>query len=507
MILKLAVRNIISRRSSIIIILFITFTVTMFCVANAVFDSTEQGVQKTYATSFTGDIFIRPKAEAQLSLFGDETPVTGELTQIDTISPYGEIRELLQNNPKFLGFTPQVTCMTSMEANGNRIPVYAFGIEVEEYLSLMDSIEILEGKPFAQGEKGLMLTDRTASRLGVSAGQEVQFVVVDGPDFRIRAAPVSAIYKYTVHNDIFDRFVLLDGDTVRSLLDLESGVYIAENYIEEDDKNLIESFEDFDDFDSLFDEVSDTSAVVEFVENGEIMESDKIVYEGEIAVDAEINAEANLDDSFDESVAEVAEGYIPSATWNYLIVKVKPDVNVKKEIRNLKSTFRKKGWPVDAADWRHAAGSISLYLYWLRLIFNIGIAIILVAGFIIVNNTLVVNVLDRTSEIGTLRALGARKRFISFECMAETFIMTLTGGFFGVLFAEIICHFITKANIVLKNSFLIQLFGSDALQVYVNGDNILKMIILVVLLGLIGWVYPVINAVKISPVKAMQGAR
>ena len=49
MIIRLAVKNIVSRRSSLIIILFITFAIMMFCVANAVFDSTENGVQKTYS--------------------------------------------------------------------------------------------------------------------------------------------------------------------------------------------------------------------------------------------------------------------------------------------------------------------------------------------------------------------------------------------------------------------------------------------------------------------------
>ena len=143
----------------------------------------------------------------------------------------------------------------------------------------------------------------------------------------------------------------------------------------------------------------------------------------------------------------------------------------------------------------------------MRIILNIGIAIVLCAGFIIVNNTLVINVLDRTQEIGTLRAIGTKKRYISVECMIETFILTLTGGVIGVLFGNWICHLITKANIVLNNSFLVQLFGSDALNIFVTGGNVFKMFLLVVMLGIIGWIYPVITAMKVSPVVAMQGGR
>ena len=143
----------------------------------------------------------------------------------------------------------------------------------------------------------------------------------------------------------------------------------------------------------------------------------------------------------------------------------------------------------------------------MRIIFNLGITIVLFAGFIIVNNTLVINVLDRTQEIGTMRAIGTKKRFVSVECMAETFMMTLTSGVIGVLAGMWCCHLITKAHIVFHNSFLIQLFGGDALNIFVTGGNVAKMFLLVVMLGVIGWIYPVITAVKVSPVVAMQGAR
>ena len=188
-------------------------------------------------------------------------------------------------------------------------------------------------------------------------------------------------------------------------------------------------------------------------------------------------------------------------------MRLKDAADAKKTIKKLNRIFRRKGWPVQATDWRHAAGSTALYLHWMRIIFNIGISIVLFAGFIIVNNTLVINVLDRTQEIGTMRAIGAKKRFISLQCMAETFIMTLTSGVIGVLLGAWACHLITKANIVLHNSFLIQLFGGDALQIFVTPLNVAKMFALVIGLGIVGWIYPVINAVRVSPVRAMQGAR
>ena len=91
--------------------------------------------------------------------------------------------------------------------------------------------------------------------------------------------------------------------------------------------------------------------------------------------------------------------------------------------------------------------------------------------------------------------------------MIENIILTLTSGVLGVVSGTICTHFINKANIVLNNSFLVQLFGSEAIKVYVNSGNVLKLFLLVLALALLGWIYPVINALKVSPIDAIQGAK
>lgn len=482
MILKLAYKNVISRRSSIVIILFIAFAITLLCVANAVFDSTEQGVQSNYISSFTGDLYIRPSEKLQLSLFGDETPVTGELTSIDCLRPYSEIKDYLMSLPYVTHAVGQVSGMTAMECGGTRVPIYLFGVNGDEYIQAMNSIHVLEGKPFSQGERGVMFSKSTAQKYGVHIGDIIQFVVADGPYVRIRAAPLTAIFDYELYNDIFDRFVLSDSDTARSLFDISDSSGDEEIYISEDSMSLLDQDMDLD---SLFDDAFDT----------EVFEETPVVEEEPELPLLEQNESEN------ESI------YIPSTSWNFIVVRLMPGVSWKKTIKKLNREFKKRAWPVQAMDWRHAAGSTALYLYWMRIIFNAGIIIVLAAGFIIINNTLVINVLDRTQEIGTMRAVGAKKRYISLECMIETFMLTVTSGVIGILLGMWCCHLITKAHIVLHNSFLVQLFGGDALVIAVTGPNILKMVILSVLLGLLGWVYPVINAVKISPVRAMQGAR
>ena len=95
--LSFAFRNIVSRKSSLVIVLFIAFSIAVMVMANAVFDGTGNGIEKTFSSSFTGDVVIRPKTDFPMSLFGDETPVTGELSELPRIIPYNNINDYVKS--------------------------------------------------------------------------------------------------------------------------------------------------------------------------------------------------------------------------------------------------------------------------------------------------------------------------------------------------------------------------------------------------------------------------
>ena len=476
MLVKLALKNILSRKSSVVIVLFMAFSAALLSVANAVFDSTEQGVESSFISSFTGDFIIRPVSDVPLSLFGDETPVTGELTEIERVIPYNEIMQELQMDSDIVATIPQVTGMGIMEHGGNHLVVSLFGVSAKEYVSAMTALHIKEGQPYSSGQKGMMISEKIAATINAKVGDTVQFTVADGPSFRIRAATVTAIFTYETDNAIFERFVLVDPDVVRSIMDISDSVD-TQIEIAEEKSDLLEEDLNFDD---LFVFADDVDAVIEeetFIEKETFLE---------------IETKGNPTES---------------TAWNFIICRVKDNNNTKKIIRSLNRLFKTNDWPVEAVNWRHAAGSTALYLYWMRIIFNVGIIIVLVAGFIVVNNTLVINVLDRTREIGTIRAIGGGKIFVSLQCMIETMAMAITAAILGCFLGAIISNFITSLQITFENDFLIQLFGSNALVTKMSILTVIKIFVLMICLGTVGWIYPVATAIKVNPVTAMQGEK
>jgi macrolide transport system ATP-binding/permease protein len=59
----------------------------------------------------------------------------------------------------------------------------------------------------------------------------------------------------------------------------------------------------------------------------------------------------------------------------------------------------------------------------------------LVAAIVVVTNTVLVSVTQRTREIGIRRALGARRQQIMNEVLAESLLLGLVGGGFGIAVA------------------------------------------------------------------------
>lgn len=473
MILKLAIKNIFSRKSSFVIIFFIAFAISLLVLTNSIFDSTEHGIQETYTSSFTGDLVIRPKFETPISLLGDETPVTGTFTDNPILSPYEQICELLNSTPEIKYFNPQISGFVALDFNGSKFPAIIFGTETEKYLKIMHAIKIEKGFPYEAGKKGIMLSTQIASKLGAKIGSDIQFIVAEGLSARIRTAPITAIYSYPVENSIFDELVIISPDVARELLDINT-MYSGNTVVLE--QEMEELLQDFD-MEALFDDASDVAGI----------KKEDLAFK-------EVAAVEKTDEEF-------------STTWNFIVCRLHNSKDAKKVINSLNKKIKINGWNVEVINWRNAAGSNALYLYFLRLILNIGIFVVLIAGFIVINNTLVINILDRTREIGTMRAIGTSKAFVCFECMAETIIISVIAGVLGCAIGTVFSGIISVSHIPLTNSFLRQLFGGKFIVTAITFSNLIKSFIVSLIIGMIAWFYPVHTALKTNPVTAMQGVK
>ena len=128
-----------------------------------------------------------------------------------------------------------------------------------------------------------------------------------------------------------------------------------------------------------------------------------------------------------------------------------------------------------------------------RQIYNILLgaiaAISLIVGGIGIMNIMLATVLERTREIGTRRAIGARKSDIMSQFVTEAVVISIVGGIIGVLFGILL-------------SLSVSLFTE--ITTYIRFYSILIAFTFSVLVG-VGFGYlPAKNAANLNPVDSMR---
>jgi putative ABC transport system permease protein len=113
----------------------------------------------------------------------------------------------------------------------------------------------------------------------------------------------------------------------------------------------------------------------------------------------------------------------------------------------------------------------------------------LVVGGIGIMNMMLTNVTERTREIGLRKSIGAERRDISNQFLAEAVALTFVGGFLGVMFGWLIALAVSKfANVAtsVSTSSVLLAFGVSA------G------------IGIVFGYYPAKRAAKMNPIEALR---
>ncbi len=126
-------------------------------------------------------------------------------------------------------------------------------------------------------------------------------------------------------------------------------------------------------------------------------------------------------------------------------------------------------------------------------IFNIVMSCVagisLLVGGIGIMNIMLATVLERTKEIGLLRAVGATQKDIKLQFMAESFTISIMGGLLGIVFGILL-------------SELISIYSQWAVSWSITAITLSFSICAMV--GLIFGVYPAIKASELDPIEALQ---
>ena len=124
------------------------------------------------------------------------------------------------------------------------------------------------------------------------------------------------------------------------------------------------------------------------------------------------------------------------------------------------------------------------------------VAVSLVVSSIMIGIITYISVLERTKEIGILRAIGASKQNVSQVFNAETFIIGLCAGLIGIGVSLLL--------LLPGNAVIHALTGSTSINAILPVGGAAVLVLLSMLLTLIGGLIPAKKAARQDPVAALR---
>ncbi len=117
-------------------------------------------------------------------------------------------------------------------------------------------------------------------------------------------------------------------------------------------------------------------------------------------------------------------------------------------------------------------------------------------------NVMLVSVTERTREIGIRKALGARRRHILFQFLAEALIIASVGGLLGYLFTEALTRMI--GVLPFWSSVIGDKSGQADIHLTVSMNAVITSVVCLGLVGLFSGFFPALRASRLDPVESLR---
>ena len=509
MLFKLVLRNIarnVRRLLPMVVMLAISFLALL--VGNAVLARSAGALKRTYVDHVAGHLSVSATSESTFTIFGSEQLLVGEYLTAPTVVEFNELERFVRDMDEVRATAGLVSSVARVRVGGRRQDQTLFGVDSSEYTDMFPELELVAGSFPQPGSRGIVLqVPRGPSDNGAESspatgrdatgpawteavvGKSALLAVARETSFTLREVPVTGVFSYPVEDRLLDTVALVDPETARAL---NGYIYGAreEQEIPEEQRDLLDS-----DMDSMFGAGDQTAS-----DGGGLGATGGRV--NDQGSGGQTDPDALIQSLEEQREAEAARETIPGA-WNFLLISAE-NAGAADAVAD---KLRKAGYTEDngylVRGWRQTVGGTAQIVSYLQLMFNIGLLFVAFGAAVITTNALVLSVLERTREIGTLRALGASKPRVALLIGMETVIVVVGAALFGVALGAGATGVLNDSGLTIDNRYINILFGGQAITGTVTSSLVLWHLAAAAGLAIVAVLYPLKRALGISPVEAM----
>lgn len=156
--------------------------------------------------------------------------------------------------------------------------------------------------------------------------------------------------------------------------------------------------------------------------------------------------------------------------------------------------------------WSYAAGFLGKFIDFFRLLLVAIISAFAFFALIVVTIGMTIATLQRTTTIGTMRAIGAQRPFVVGMVMMETVMLALSFGALGAAVGSLAVKYLHDTGIPAFKDELYFFFSGPVLRPELTGSGIVLAIIVTLIVSVIAVIFPLVLATRIQPIVAMQAS-
>jgi putative ABC transport system permease protein len=504
LIAKIAWRNIMRHRGKSLIIGAILFVgAFIMTMGNGVMSGMDAGLTKTVVNSFTGDIVLVSDKQENDNVFVE---FMGKA--VAPIYNYVDIKKALDSLPYVERALPEGKNMAMVlnEEGGAPGNANLLGVDIGRYRKMFPgSVSVIEGRMLEPGDRGALVP--VYAQKEFEAYTNIWFMpestVLDSarlpkevkPDYAALIPKTSAvlmgfnednsttdirmgikgIIKYRALNSLWGQFVVIDIESYRRCL----------GYFAASDKADVPASEQK--LFSLADENLDAMFRQDSLMTSASGSRTAHAAKAKPAVRAEPPKQVDVD----------------AGAYNLVCVLLKKGQSAPDCIGKLNKLSKERKLGFRAVSWKKAMGAVGSMATIIKGALFVFVMFLFFVAIIIIVNTLSMAAIERTTEIGMMRAVGARKGFISVMFLAETAMLAFVFGVAGIVAGIIVVNVFAVFNITSTNDMIQLLFGGDTFHPLLTAADIVVSIGQLAIVTLIAVIYPTRVARSITPLDAV----